>query len=127
MTSAAAVHHSKTIDPAKDFGKLADAYELGRPLYPSGSIRSIATNFRQGSVLLDMGAGNGRTLRSIFNVTAPDHFSHIHAVEPSFDMRGLMENSFGHIGHLNVHNGTFDNIPLTDQSVENIVCGASIH
>jgi ubiquinone/menaquinone biosynthesis C-methylase UbiE len=115
------------VDPAAAFGGLASVYEVGRPLYPINSIRYVAPHFEQGGVLLDMGAGNGRTLRSVFRHVAPDNFKYIQAVEPARKMHTPMRQNLWNVPALHVQTGNFHNIPASDQSVDTIICGASIH
>lgn len=112
-----------------------ESYE-GRPLYdprvfdilfdtdrfPGGAIRDDDT-------LADIGTGQGRLLTSLFNADAFKQsnvsFPKIYAVDPSVIMLTALEAKF-RARNIDILEGRFQSLPLPDNSVDVVTCGASI-
>ena len=118
--------HSALYDAAAAFDSLAYAYK-GRPLYPEKAMRAILAHIDRGSNLLDIGAGEGRTLESFERVTPLNYFKRIIAVEPSRNMRDVLRRSFTNVSNLEYFDGTFNETRLPNQSVNTVSFGSCIH
>lgn len=117
-----------TPTPAAFFSGTAivDAYDKGRFPYPEAAIEHLATHIPENAVLLDMGAGNGRTLRPLFEAHRMNDVE-VHAVDPSATMLASLTHTLGDRPNVIPHEGTFTIIPLEDESVDTVICGSSIH
>jgi SAM-dependent methyltransferase len=106
-------------DLARSFGGVAEAYEVGRPRYPTDVIEVIAAAAGGGPRLLDVGAGTGRLsdplVRAGYDVVA---------VEPLAGMRAILARN---IGAERVLGGHAEALPLDDASVDGAVCADAWH
>jgi SAM-dependent methyltransferase len=100
------------------FGRAADAYELGRPGYPSAAVDFIAARLElaPGRVVLDLGAGTGKLSRSLAATGA-----RVVAVEPVTAMRALIP------AGLEAIEGTAEAIPCGDGTVDAVTCAQAFH
>jgi MOSC domain-containing protein YiiM/ubiquinone/menaquinone biosynthesis C-methylase UbiE len=106
---------------AKGFSAGADAYERGRPDYSPEAIARLAQELQLGSgkKLLDLAAGTGKLTRQLVDTGAE-----IVAVEPIAEMRAKLEVA---VPSATAIEGTAENIPLPNHSVDAVVVGQAFH
>lgn len=106
---------------AASFDRVADAYDRGRPEYPSEAIQLLVEGLelRPGRQVLDLAAGTGKLTRSLLP-TGVDMV----AVEPSAGMRATFERLTPRVKILD---GTAEAIPLPSASVDAVVVGQAFH
>ena len=100
------------------FGRVADAYELGRPGYPSAAVDFIAARLElaPGRAVLDLGAGTGKLSRLLTATGA-----RVVAVEPVGAMRAVIPAGIDAI------DGTAEAIPCCDGTVDAVTCAQAFH
>jgi len=103
---------------ALGFGSSADAYERGRPEYPSAAIGWLAqrVGLGQGMTVADLGAGTGKLSRPLAATGA-----RVIAVEPVADMRGAIGPGVEAV------EGTAEAIPLLGGSADVVTVGQAFH
>ena len=106
---------------AKGFAAGADAYERGRPSYSPEAIAHIvrALGIGPGSRVLDLAAGTGKLTREL----APTGAELI-AVEPIAEMRAKLVETLPGVEAVE---GTAEDIPLPNHSVDAVVVGQAFH
>jgi ubiquinone/menaquinone biosynthesis C-methylase UbiE len=106
---------------AARFGDVADRYERARPLYPEAALSELAARcgLRPGTPVLDLGAGTGKLTRQLVAVGAD-----VVAVEPAAGMRRRLE---AEVPGVPVLDGTAEDIPLPDASVEIVTVAQAFH
>jgi SAM-dependent methyltransferase len=106
---------------AAGFSSAADVYERARPSYPAAAVEWIAerTSLGPGRTVLDLGAGTGKLTRLLVPTGA-----RVIAVEPLAEMRAQLEDVLPGIESLD---GTAEEIPLPDGSVDVITCAQAFH
>jgi ubiquinone/menaquinone biosynthesis C-methylase UbiE len=106
---------------AARFGDVADRYERARPVYPESALSELAARCRlgPGTAVLDLGAGTGKLTRQLVAVGAD-----VVAVEPAAGMRQRLEVE---VPGVPVLDGTAEDIPLPDASVEVVTAGQAFH
>jgi SAM-dependent methyltransferase len=116
MTSARRAE-SEVHPAARGFGRVADAYERGRPDYPAAAIERLAErlDLRPGRTVIDLGAGTGKLTRLLVPTGAD-----VVAVEPIAEMRARIEGA-------RTLEGTAEAIPLADASVDALTVGQAFH
>ena len=105
------------MDHASSFGPAAGIYERGRPPYPDEALDWLLPTGRPR--VLDVGAGTGKLTRQIAARGLP-----VTAVEPS---EGMLEELRRVLPGVPAHQGTAENIPLPDHSVDAVVCAQAWH
>jgi len=103
---------------AAGFGVSADAYERGRPGYPSAAIEWLARRvpLRAGMTVVDLAAGTGKLSRALVATGA-----RVIAIEPLEAMRRA-------IGpEVEALDGTAEAIPLPDTSADAVTVGQAFH
>ena len=103
--------------PFTSFAGVADAYERGRPEYPSEAVRWLVGDAPLDVV--DLGAGTGKLTRGI---VALGH--RVVAVEPLPEMRAELARAVPGAGVLE---GSAEAIPLADGSADVVTCAQSFH
>ena len=106
---------------AAGFGRAADAYERSRPSYPPEAVARLVAELGigPGRSVLDLAAGTGKLTRLLVEFGAD-----LVAVEPSAAMRS----EFGSVlPDIPVHEGTAEQIPLADDSVDAVVVAQAFH
>lgn len=106
---------------AARFGDVADRYERARPLYPQAALLELAARcgLRSGTPVVDLGAGTGKLTRQVAALGAD-----VVAVEPAAGMRRRLE---AKVPDVPVLDGTAEDIPLPDASVEVVTAGQAFH
>jgi SAM-dependent methyltransferase len=106
---------------AASFGRVAEAYERGRPPYPPRALRWLAAHvgLTRRSVVLDLAAGTGKLTAGLLPLAGS-----VIAVEPVAEMRRQFVRS--HPG-VEVLGGTAEAIPLGPASVDAVLVGAAFH
>ncbi len=112
-----AIHESA----AKGFTAGADAYERGRPDYSPEATEKLIDELRigPGSRVLDLAAGTGKLTRQLVASGAE-----IVAVEPIPEMRAKLVAAVPGVESLE---GTAEQIPLPNHSVDAVVVGQAFH
>jgi SAM-dependent methyltransferase len=109
------------IDPrlerARSFGKVAEAYELGRPGYPDEAVRWLVGE--EPRRVVDVGAGTGKLTRQLI---ALGH--DVTAVEPSAEMLHVLSEAV--TGARAVQAGA-ESMPLPDGSADIVVSAQAFH
>jgi SAM-dependent methyltransferase len=102
---------------ASSFGAAAAAYERGRPPYPAEAVDWLLP---QGALrVLDLGAGTGKLTRQL-----RDRGLDVIAVEPSEGMREQLARAVPGVA---VYDGSAEQIPLPDHSVDAVLVAQAWH
>ena len=103
------------------FGSAADRYERGRPGYPADAIAFLIAelSIAPGRTVVDLAAGTGKFTAAIASTGA-----RIVAVEPVTEMRGVLERNIPGVEALD---GTAEDMPFQDASVDAIVVAQAFH
>lgn len=103
------------------FGRIADAYERGRPTFPAAGIAHLtrALDLRPGRSVLDLAAGTGKLTRLLVASGAS-----VVAVEPVEGMRQVFQDLLPRVP---VHPGTAEALPLGDHSVDAVTVAQAFH
>lgn len=111
------IHHSA----AEGYSVAAAHYEKGRPQYPPEVDTWLRGDLalRKGKTALDLGSGTGKFLPHLRRTEAT-----VIAVEPVAAM--LVQLLDGHPG-IEARQGSAEDIPLADASVDAVVCAQSFH
>ncbi|CAF1120820.1 unnamed protein product [Didymodactylos carnosus] len=106
---------------AKGYEKVADVYERGRPSYPIDVINFLHSMQKDVSdkTIADLAAGTGKFTTLLSTIGAEK----IIAIEPVENMR----NKLFLIPNVTVMEGTAENIPLDDNTVDIITCSQAFH
>ncbi|MGC4112840.1 MAG: class I SAM-dependent methyltransferase [Nocardioides sp.] len=104
-------------DWAHSFGGVADAYERGRPTYPSDAVRWMLGE--QPQTVLELGAGTGKLTRVI---TELGH--DVHATDPDAAMLQILERQ---VPGVPTARAGAEDIPLGDGSVDAVIAGQAFH
>lgn len=103
---------------AAGFGAAADAYERGRPGYPSAAIAWLARTLplRTDTTVVDLAAGTGKLSRPLAETGA-----RVIAIEPLAAMRRAIG------AEIEVREGTAEAIPLPDRSADAVTVAQAFH
>jgi SAM-dependent methyltransferase len=103
------------------FGAAPEAYERGRPSYPQPAVDLLCAELgiAPGRDVLDLAAGTGKLTRQLVPTGA-----RLVAVEPVEGMRGVLEQV---MPDLRLIDGTAEDIPLPDNSIDAVVVGQAFH
>jgi MOSC domain-containing protein YiiM/SAM-dependent methyltransferase len=106
---------------AKGFAAGADAYERGRPAYSPEAIAHMVRElgFGPGSRVLDLAAGTGKLTSELTSTGAEPV-----AVEPVAEMRARLVAALPEVEAIE---GTAEDIPLPNGSVDAVVVGQAFH
>lgn len=99
---------------AEGFARSVDAYERGRPGYPDEALAPLALS--PGLVVLDLAAGSGKLTRRLVESGAE-----VIAVEPVAEMRAALPEG------VRTLDGTAEEIPLDDASVDLVTVAQAFH
>jgi SAM-dependent methyltransferase len=103
------------------FASAAEEYERARPGYPDEAIAWVVERLGLGPerTVLDLAAGTGKLTRALVPSGA-----RVIAVEPIDEMR---EQLFAAVPDVDAFDGTAEQIPLPDGSVDAVTCGQAFH
>lgn len=106
---------------ARQFDRIAEDYDRGRPEYPPGAVGALAAELglAPGDVVLDLAAGTGKLSRALL----AGGFEVI-AVEPQPSLREVLERR---IGAERVQDGVAEAIPLPDGAVAAVTVADAFH
>lgn len=106
---------------ASGFDSAAVAYERGRPSYPAAAVDWLVerTGLVATWVVVDLAAGTGKLTRLLVPTAAE-----VIAVEPVAGMRRVLA---CHVPDVEVIDGTAENIPLSEGSVDLVSVGQAFH
>ncbi len=106
---------------AASFGRVAEAYDRGRPPYPPEALGWLAAELdvTPASTVLDLAAGTGKLTAALVPLAG-----HVIAVEPVAEMRRVL--SAGH-PDVEVLAGRAEQIPLPDGSLDAVFVAAAFH
>jgi SAM-dependent methyltransferase len=112
-----AIHQSA----ARGFALAPADYERGRPMYPFQAVRRLVKELRikPESTILDLAAGTGKLTRLLAQLG-----SEIVAVEPVDEMRERLVQTLPAVTALE---GTAEDIPLDDESMDAVTVGQAFH
>jgi ubiquinone/menaquinone biosynthesis C-methylase UbiE len=112
-----AIHQSA----ARGFALAPADYERGRPMYPFEAVRRLVKELRikPESTVLDLAAGTGKLTRLLAQLG-----SEVVAVEPVDEMRERLVETLPGVTALE---GTAEEIPLDDESVDAVTVGQAFH
>jgi SAM-dependent methyltransferase len=106
---------------AASFGRVADAYDRGRPPYPRAALAWLAEELdvTSASTVLDLAAGTGKLTDALVPLAA-----RVIAVEPLAEMRRVLT---ARRPEAEVLAGRAEGIPLPDRSVDAVFVAAAFH
>jgi len=109
------------LHPATRGFAAAGVYERGRPGYPEAAVARIVERLglRPGKTVLDLAAGTGKLTRLLVPSGAA-----VVAVEPIAEMRAELTRQ---VPGLSVLDGTAEQIPLADGSVDAVTVASAFH
>jgi ubiquinone/menaquinone biosynthesis C-methylase UbiE len=106
-----------TIDRARSFGSVAEAYDRGRPAYPADAVAWLAGG--EAKVVLELGAGTGKLTRQLV-----DQGHAVFATEPDEAMLAVLRDR---VPEVSAKVATAEEIPANDRSVDVVVVGQAFH
>jgi ubiquinone/menaquinone biosynthesis C-methylase UbiE len=108
-------------EAARGFDQNATAYEAARPSYPAEAVANIVGHGQvgPGRRVLDLAAGTGKLTRLLVPTGAE-----VVAVEPVAAMRDALR---GVLPEVEVHDGTAEDLPLGDASVDAVTVAQGFH
>jgi SAM-dependent methyltransferase len=118
MTSESADEDVRRRAHAESFGSAADAYERGRPSYPSSAIEWLLPSGARTAV--DLGAGTGQLTRLLASYDLD-----VVAVEPSTEMRKNLSRTLP--STIRSLAGQAEKIPLPNSSVDVVLVAQAWH
>jgi SAM-dependent methyltransferase len=107
---------------SRSFGTAAAAYEAGRPEYPAEAVEWMLRPARlegRASRVADVGAGTGKLTRVAVELGAD-----VVAVDPDPQMLEALRT---HVAGVPAYEGTAENLPLADGSVDAVILGQAWH
>lgn len=104
-------------DPSRSFGKVADAYDRGRPSYPREAVQwLVGTEPKQ---VLELGAGTGKLTRTLIEL-GHDVF----ATDPDDAMLDVLS---GNLPGVRATVGTAEQVPAPDETFDVVIAGQAYH
>lgn len=106
-----------TVDRARSFGSVAEAYDRGRPTYPADAVAWLAGG--EAKVVLELGAGTGKLTRELV-----DQGHAVFATEPDEAMLAVLRER---VPEVSAKVATAEEIPANDRSVDVVVVAQAFH
>ncbi|SPL69751.1 class I SAM-dependent methyltransferase [Acinetobacter stercoris] len=105
----------------KGFSSAAELYQQVRPSYPQEIVEWLKNDLKLNheSTVVDLGAGTGKFLPYLKAVT-----SQVIAVEPVQEMLAELQKAYPDVQSIKA---TGDNIPLSSESIDAVLCAQSFH
>lgn len=120
----AEIDQYRVVDPKARFTDRAKDYALYRPRYPKELVSHLkrVCSLHYGSEVADVGSGTG-----IFADQLACAEPIVYAIEPNAEMRAEAEANYGGLDGFESLNGTAENIPLPDSSVDLVTAAQAFH
>lgn len=106
-----------TADRARSFGSVAQAYDRGRPSYPTEAVAWLTGG--EAKVVLELGAGTGKLTRQLV-----DQGHAVFATEPDEAMLEVLRER---VPEVSAKIATAEDIPANDRSVDVVVVAQAFH
>ena len=106
-----------TVDRARSFGSVAEAYDRGRPAYPAEAVGWLTGG--EAKVGLALGAGTGKLTRELV-----DQGHAVFATEPDEAMLAILRER---VPEVSAKVATAEEIPANDRSVDVVVVAQAFH
>ena len=106
-----------TVDPARSFGSVADAYDRGRPAYPAEAVAWLTGG--EAKVVLELGAGTGKLTRLLVDAG--------HAVFATDPDEAMLEVLRERVPEVSARVAVAEEIPANDRSVDVVVVAQAFH
>ena len=106
-----------TVDRARSFGSVAEAYDRGRPSYPAEAVAWLTGG--EAKVVLELGAGTGKLTRELV-----DQGHAVFATEPDEAMLAVLRER---VPEVSAKPATAEQIPANDRSVDVVVVAQAFH
>ncbi len=106
-----------TVDRARSFGPVADAYDRGRPTYPAEAAAWLVGG--EAKVVLELAAGTGKLTRELV-----DQGHAVFATEPDEEMLAVLRER---VPEVSAKPATAEEIPANDRSVDVVVVAQAFH
>ncbi|MBC2932455.1 class I SAM-dependent methyltransferase [Nocardioides sp. zg-1228] len=108
---------SATVDLARSFGPVAEAYDRGRPSYPAEAVAWLAGG--DAKVVLELAAGTGKLTRQLV-----DQGHAVFATEPD---EAMLEVLRARVPEVSAKVAAAESLPANDRSVDVVVVGQAFH
>lgn len=106
-----------TVDRARSFGSVAEAYDRGRPGYPADAVAWLVGG--EAKVVLELAAGTGKLTRALV-----DQGHAVFATEPDEAMLEVLRER---VPEVSAKVATAEEIPANDRSVDVVVVAQAFH
>jgi ubiquinone/menaquinone biosynthesis C-methylase UbiE len=106
-----------TVDRARSFGAVAEAYDRGRPAYPVEAVAWLTGG--EAKVVLELGAGTGKLTRQLVDAG--------HAVFATDPDEAMLEVLRERVPEVSAKTATAEDIPANDRSVDVVVVAQAFH
>ena len=106
-----------TVDRARRFGSVAEAYDRGRPAYPEEAVAWLTGG--EAKVVLELGAGTGKLTRQLVDAG--------HAVFATDPDEAMLEVLRERVPEVSAKTATAEEIPANDRSVDVVVVAQAFH
>jgi ubiquinone/menaquinone biosynthesis C-methylase UbiE len=106
-----------TVDRARSFGSVAEAYDRGRPAYPAEAVAWLTGG--EAKVVLELGAGTGKLTRQLVDSG--------HAVFATDPDEAMLEVLRERVPEVSARVATAEDVPANDRSVDVVVVAQAFH
>ena len=108
---------TEAVDRARSFGAVAEAYDRGRPAYPTEAVAWLTGG--EAKVVLELGAGTGKLTRQLVDAG--------HAVFATDPDEAMLEVLRERVPEVSARSATAEDIPANDRSVDVVVVAQAFH
>ncbi|HEV2798773.1 MAG TPA: class I SAM-dependent methyltransferase [Nocardioides sp.] len=106
-----------TVDRARSFGAVAEAYDRGRPTYPAEAVAWLTGG--EAKVVLELGAGTGKLTRQLVDAG--------HAVFATDPDEAMLEVLRERVPEVSARVAVAEDLPANDRSVDVVVVAQAFH